>query len=292
MKYTIFTPTYNRAHLLPALFNSLLEQSGFDFEWLIIDDGSTDDTESCIQQFIETAPFSIRYIKKQNGGKHTAFNVAIREARGEWFVCIDSDDPLLPGAIANMDELVEIVRKDNTLAGFVGICKSPQGELMGKVPGEPIVSDTIEIRDKYHMQCEPEVYKTSILKNYEFPEFSGEKFITEAILFDKLTSSYKLLYSNKPIQVKEYLSGGLTDNQLKIRIENPRGTLAYYKQRYFLSSDLMHKIKALINYSRFSLHTLMSRRKIQDHFFKVSLIVSPLGMLFYAIDIMKYKRSR
>ena len=241
MKYTLFTPTYNRAHLLPALFKSMELQSIKDFEWLIIDDGSVDNTEETIKELTLKSSFPIRYIKQENGGKHTAFNRAIEEANSEWFVCIDSDDPLTPDALINMEKACALV--DNDAAGFVGVCKSPEGVLLENRIKEPFYSDTIDIRDKYHFWGEPEVYRLSLLKQYRFPIFKGEKFITEAILFDQLTSTYKLLYTNYPMQVKEYLPGGLTDNQTKIRIQSPNGTLAYYKLRYYMSRKIIYKLK-------------------------------------------------
>src|SRR5574344_558610 len=104
MKYTLFTPTYNRAHLLPALYQSMEMQVFKDFEWLIIDDGSVDNTEEVVRELALKATFTIRYIKQENGGKHSAFNRAIEEASSEWFVCIDSDDPLTPDALVNMEK--------------------------------------------------------------------------------------------------------------------------------------------------------------------------------------------
>ena len=245
MKYTLFTPTYNRADILPALYKSLEVQTFKDFEWLVIDDGSKDNTEEVINEFKHVASFPIRYVKQENGGKHTAFNRAIEEANSEWFVCIDSDDPLTSDSLANMEKACAII--SDTAAGFVGICVSPNGNVLENRIKSFFYSDTIDIRDVYHYQCEPEVYRLSILKKYRFPIFNGEKFITEAILFDQLTLEHKLLYTNFPMQVKEYLPGGLTDNQTKIRVESPNGTLAYYRLRYKLSKKYVYKIKALIN---------------------------------------------
>lgn len=282
MKYTLFTPTYNRAHLLPALFKSMELQSIKDFEWLIIDDGSVDNTEETIKELTLKSSFPIRYIKQENGGKHTAFNRAIEEANSEWFVCIDSDDPLTPDALINMEKACALV--DNDAAGFVGVCKSPEGVLLENRIKEPFYSDTIDIRDKYHFWGEPEVYRLSLLKQYRFPIFKGEKFITEAILFDQLTSTYKLLYTNYPMQVKEYLPGGLTDNQTKIRINSPNGTLAYYKLRFHLSRKNISKIRALINYCRFLIHAKKNHADLLEPILWQSMLVYPLSYVLYVKD--------
>lgn len=284
MKYTIFTPTYNRASLLPKLYDSIVAQKTRNFEWLIIDDGSTDNTEVVVQSFIEEAKVNIRYIKQHNGGKHRAFNRAIEEANSEWFVCIDSDDPLVQGAIINMDKAIAMIEGRDDVAGVVGVCVTPTDKRIGYVPGDYLYSNTIECRDKYHLQCEPEVYKLSLLKQYRFPEFEGEKFITEAIVFDRLTEFHPLLYTNFPMQVKEYLAGGLTDNQLKIRVNSPNGTLAYYKQRYQMTKIWKYKIKALINYSRFYIHAKKNKSVLKEPLYKKSLWIFPIGYLMYLKD--------
>lgn len=283
MKYTLFTPTYNRAHLLPALYESMERQAFKDFEWLIIDDGSADNTSLVVEDLKQKASFPIQYIKQKNGGKHTAFNRAIEEASSEWFVCIDSDDPLTPEALLNMEKACSMVKDD--AAGFVGICVSPDGKLLETRIHEPFYSDTIEIRDKYHFWGEPEVYRTEVIKKYRFPVFENETFITEAIVFDELTSHRKLLYTNFPMQIKEYLPGGLTDNQTKIRIESPNGTLAYYKLRYKLSKSVIYKVRALINYSRFYIHSKKKKSRLTNPILKISLMFYPLGYILYKRDI-------
>lgn len=284
MKYTIFTPTYNRAKLLPKLYDSIAVQESRDFEWLIIDDGSVDNTGEVVQSFISKGEMNIRYIKQNNGGKHIAFNRAIEEAQSEWFVCIDSDDPLVPDAIANMDKALAMIDGYDNVAGVVGVCVTPAGERIGYVPGDSLFSNTIECRDRYHLQCEPEIYRLSFLKNYRFPVFAGEKFITEAVLFDILTEKHPLLYTNYPMQVKEYLAGGLTDNQLKIRVKSPNGTLAYYKQRFKMTHLFKYKVKALINYFRFYLHASHNHAVLVEPFFKTSILVAPLGWIMWLKD--------
>jgi glycosyltransferase involved in cell wall biosynthesis len=283
VKYTLFTPTYNRAHLLTTLFDSLEIQQFKNFEWLIVDDGSTDNTEDVVKKLEAKASFPVRYLKQENGGKHTAFNTAIEHADSEWFVCIDSDDPLTPDSLVNMERACAEINDD--AAGFVGVCISPDGSLLEKHIHKHFYSDTIDIRDKYHLWGEPEVYRLNILKNYRFPVFKGERFVTEAILFDELTSHKKLLYTNFPMQVKEYLPGGLTDNQTKIRIQSPNGTLAYYKLRYHLSRKFWYKIKALINYNRFLIHARKNHSTLVFPVLKISYIVYPLSLFLYYKDL-------
>ena len=98
-KITVFTPSFNRAHLLSRLYDSLLKQTTNDFEWLIVDDGSTDDTETKVEEFINKGELPIRYYKQQNGGKHRAINTGVQLASGELFFIVDSDDGLVHDCI-------------------------------------------------------------------------------------------------------------------------------------------------------------------------------------------------
>lgn len=251
---TIFTPTYNRGILLKQLYESLIAQTDKRFTWLIVDDGSTDNTEKIVKEF-KKGILDVKYIKQKNSGKHVAFNKAIKECKSELLICVDSDDYLLKDSVERIILNYVKIKDNNEIAGMAGICIDKNHNLLGGYfPKENLLSDTMEIRDKYNLPGEPEIYKTDILKNYSFEIFENEKFITEAVLFDKLTSKFKLMYINEILMVKEYLIGGLTDNQLKIRIDNIKGTKFYYKQRIKLSKYKKAKFKASINYCRFCLH--------------------------------------
>ncbi|BES66434.1 glycosyltransferase family 2 protein [Gottschalkiaceae bacterium SANA] len=261
MRITVFTPSYNRADLLKRLYKSLCEQSCSDFEWLIVDDGSNDHTESLVKGFIMEAKVDISYVRKDNGGKHTAMNLAFKKARGSYFVCVDSDDFLLEDAIEKMIPLCD--RLDTCdYCGFVGMCQDMNGKRIGRAPEGELLSNTIEIRDRYGIQGEPEVYKTALLRQQAFPVFAGEWFITEAILFDVVTSQMPLLYTDQIFMFKEFQAGGLTSNEPRIRVDNPLGTLSYYRQRYKMSPSVRAKIKALINYTRFSIHAPHASKQI------------------------------
>lgn len=251
---TIFTPTYNRAKLLERVYLSLYRQTCKNFEWLIIDDGSTDDTSKLIERFIQKNIFTIRYCKKNNAGKHSAMNQAFQAAKGDYFVCIDSDDYLMDDAVQKMNMLIHKVQNMPEISGFVGIALTMDGSHIGKVPKKLLISNTMDIRDCYHIQGEPEVYKTEFLRALKFPIYQNEKFITEAYVFDKLTRDFPLLYSNVPLIYKEFQADGLTSKEPGLRIHNIIGTLHYYQQRVSISTSLRGKIKAMINLNRFYFH--------------------------------------
>lgn len=257
MKLTIFTPTYNREEFLEGLYNSIVSSfiacnSDDTIEWLIVDDGSKTDIEKVISRFYEFSPFPIVYIRKNNGGKHTAFNVAIREASGDLFVCIDDDDRLTENAIADIFQLARKY-KNTKYVGYVGRVVDENNTLLGKTFDTPFESNTIEIRDKFSYWGEPEIFLTKELKNYSFAEIEDERFLTEAYIFDVMSKGNRFIYENVPLMVKKFYPGGLTDNQLKIRIESPKGCYLYYKQRYQLTTGILHKTKARLNKIRFYL---------------------------------------
>ena len=265
-------------------------QTNYDFEWLIVDDGSNDGTAEIVQNFLGNENFPVRYIWKENGGKHTAMNVGFENAKGEYFVCVDSDDYLVADAIEKANNLIEKV-KNTDLAGFVGMCEDLKGNIIGRAPNIEFISDTIEVRDIHKIQGEPEFYKMKYLKNKKFPVFGNEKFLTEAYLFDQITMKNKLLYTDKVFMVKDFQINGLSDNEPRIRVQSPMGTLNYYKQRMELSKTLKGKFKAVANYKRFSFH---SKKNIELSFkFRVMAItVLPLAYILYKKDLKKLERGK
>ena len=214
MKLTIFTPTYNRHTELIGLYHSIREAlsnliSNDTVEWLIVDDGSKTDIRPFVDSFPNAPHFSIRFYRKENGGKHTAYNLAIEKADGDFFVCIDDDDRLTPNAIRDIfsigrEFLGNPAYKD--CGGFVGRVVNPNGQKLGpEAASYPFLSDTVEIRDKYHFWGEPEIHILAILKQYRFDVFENERFLTEAALFDRMSKKHKFLYTDCPMMVKKFL---------------------------------------------------------------------------------------
>lgn len=295
MKLTVFTPTYNRADKIEQVYQSILQSvsriEGDSVEWLVVDDGSTDQTEDTVKRCASSDRVEVRYVRKQNGGKHTAFNLAIEQCKGDIFVCIDDDDYLTPNAL---EDIFAAARKydGKGYSGFVGRVVDPNGKLLGQtVFDQELVSNTIEIRDKYAFWGEPEIYYTDILKQYRFDVFTGERFLTEAYLFDDITTRYPLVYTNIPMMVKEFFAGGLTDNGLKIRIESPQGACAYYIKRFALSDGMRNKGKAVINYYRFA-YWQQPKPKTRPRFGLYTLLARPIAWLMYLKDKKEYKKKK
>lgn len=295
MKLTIFTPTYNRTKYLLPLFESIVfsysrsDKTG-QIEWLIVDDGSEEDVKTIVDGFKAVNGIDIKYIYKNNGGKHTAFNVALNNATGDYFVCIDDDDPLTQNAIPDIFKYMKSFQSKG-YAGIVGRVVDKKGHLLGRnLFSQYLISNTIEIRDKYHFWGEPEVYYTEVIAKHRFPEFRNEKFLTEAYMFDEITTKMPLVYTNVPMQVKQYMRGGLTDNQLKIRIESPKGCESYYFNRSKLCKGFKYKLKAIINRQRFSYWITGSCIKRKVNVYEV--IGRPISLLMYIKDKLEYKRDR
>lgn len=279
---TVFTPTYNRAHLLPRLYESLCRQTCNDFEWIIVDDGSTDGTESLIQNFElrikNSAPcgdeampapselegerngilrFSgvggIRYIRQPNGGKHRAINRGVREARGELFFIVDSDDYLLDNSLEIVAAKFEKIKNNHKIGGVCGLDVAPDQSLVSSgFPQEEIICNCLDIRLKHRVTGDlKEVFRTDVLRELPFPEIEGERFSPEDLIWNRIAQKYDLLFFNQPIYVAEYQDGGLTDKIVRIRMESPVATVMTYQELYSYDIPFMQKVKAAINYWRF-----------------------------------------
>lgn len=238
---SIITPVFNREKLLHNCYQSLKKQTSNDFEWIIVDDGSTDDTLAVAESF--KAPFEITVISKPNGGKHTALNASHPYIRGDYVLILDSDDTLIPSAVADvLDGWKEF--EGNQDIGIVIFLRGsdevrPLCKAYDEDEGKPVDIS------RYHREClissdACEVIKTELFKKYPFPEFEGEKFVAEGALWTRVGFTHKCVYINKVIYICEYLEGGLTKSGKPMRIHNPNGgmyvsNLGMYKKNFLKS---------------------------------------------------------
>ena len=247
---TILTPTYNRREGLERLYNSLLLQTNKKFKWLIVDDGSTDDTNS----FIETLPteeFVIQYIYKQNGGKHTALNVGISQIDTELTFIVDSDDYLTEDAIETICRYCEKYPFDSMISGYVFLRGFPNGSINGKkFPRDEWKTSYIESRiNSYDTNADKaEVYFTRCLREFPFPEYPGEKFLGEDIVWCRMARKYQMVHVNKAIYIGDYQKDGLTQNRRGHNIAAPVGCMN--RSAEFLESDIniLYRLKNGIQY--------------------------------------------
>ncbi|MCI6672317.1 MAG: glycosyltransferase family 2 protein [Prevotella sp.] len=285
---TVFTPSYNRANLLPRLFESLKNQTFKNFEWLIVDDGSTDDTEEVINLFKKNnTDFPIIYFKKENGGKHTAINRGVKEARGELFFIADSDDRLPYNALELVLQEFSKVKSDVTIGGIAGLdMDSHTREIIGGgIRFSQMQCNAMEIRYKYGIKGDlKEVFRTSALREFPFPEIEGERFCPEQLIWFRIAQKYKLHYFNKVIYNVEYLEDGLTKRITKARMNSPIATIMTYAEMLDYSVPLKAKIKAAINYWRFR---FCSDKKDIPYIKWFWFFLKPLGWLMHQRDLYK-----
>ena len=256
---SILTPTYNRGKLLLPLYDSLKNLTFKDFEWLIVDDGSEDDTEqyalSWIAHNIQNAEFPIRYIKKSNGGKHTAINRGVREANGELILILDSDDTLPSDSLATIAQYYEQCKGYKDCAGVCGLMAHHDGQLIGTgFPKDPMYESALLFRyaEKGNVTGDLlEVYKTSVMREFPFPEIENEKFCPESLVWNRIANKYKLFCFNKVIYYRDYLEGGLTSKIVRIRMNSPIASTMTYAEMLDYNISLKWKIRSAINYWRF-----------------------------------------
>ena len=254
MLITLFTPTYNRAHLLSRLYESLKAQTYTDFEWLIVDDGSSDNTAAVVEGFVAEMCIDIRYVQKPNGGKHTAINLGVREARGTLFFIADSDDFLPTDALALVKQHYRAIEQRPEMAGVCGLDQYEDGSIVGSgLPQEVIETSAIDLRQRLDVTGDmKEIFRTDILRQFPFPEIEGERFCPEALVWTRIAQKYQLRFFNRPIYIAEYQPNGLTDNIVRIRRQSPVATMMTYAEQFALPIPFAQRVKAAINYWRFS----------------------------------------
>ena len=278
MKLTVFTPAYNRAELLARVYQSIESQTAKDFEWLIVDDGSVDNTEEVVNALIEKAEFPIVYVKKENGGKHTAHNVALEKASGDWFMCLDSDDMLEKKAIENIFSVLSECKDE------VCTVASYKADNKGKLLSDEFLPDDTPqgiytLLEKYHGEY-VFVFRTDIIKKYPFPVFDGEKFSGECILYDRLEiDGYKALPYGRVLQVCEYQADGLSLGFRKLLKNNPCGFQTYYLQRIALAKTLKQRFMHCVKYCAFRILCKFKAPKYRGKHSFLVFLAYPFGML-------------
>lgn len=252
---TIITPVYNRADLMPRLYRSLKGQENKNFLWLIVDDGSSDEIEEVVQKFTETTDFSIEFYRKENGGKHTALNLAFDNLDTQLAIVVDSDDMLTPKA-TDIIEYTWLNRTVSDVAGCVFLRGYDENNCIGHSELEDGVYHMVDVMFSHRIDGDKaEMFRCDILKKYRFPEFENERFMGESYIWSQIYLNYQMVYCNKIIYLCEYLEGGLTKQGRKLRLESPLGGMEYAKISFNSQFPLKERIKKAwlyICYGRFA----------------------------------------
>jgi glycosyltransferase involved in cell wall biosynthesis len=203
--FTVFTPTYNRAHTIGRVFESLRAQTFRDFEWLVVDDGSTDGTVALLVQWSASADFPIKVLSQKNSGKHVAFNRAVEEARGRYFVPLDSDDGCLPLALERFAHHWNAIPEESrdSFSGVCVLCQDQQGRIVGdRFPIDKMDADSRQLA--YVLKVGGEkwgFHRTDILRMHPFPELVGTRFVPELVLWHAIAKTHRLRCVNEALRI-------------------------------------------------------------------------------------------
>jgi glycosyltransferase involved in cell wall biosynthesis len=231
---TIFTPTYNRAHTLERVYRSLQAQTCFDFEWLVVDDGSTDGTEGMFASWLaEENSFRLRYYKVENNeGLTRAYNRAFDLAYGRLFLTCGSDDFLEFDACEKILLWESAIKGVSGYAGVAGNFGSPDRVLTGTTfKGDFVDSSSFDMIKHNIVGDKAEALYTDIMRRHKYPEIEGEKFVTEWVLWFSIASEgYKIRWHNGFIRLGEYADDGLAKNLDDVFAANYKGHIYFVKK--------------------------------------------------------------
>ena len=272
-RITVFTPAYNRADLLPNLYESLLRQNNRDFKWLVIDDGSTDNTREVVADWIREEKIDIQYVWKENGGLHTGYNTAIDHMDTELSICIDSDDYLTDDCIETVLKFWD-ENKSEDIAGFIGLDIRPDESIIGGLLPDTKTVDPLWLTELDAGDRKYVIRNDCYRKVYPMPVFEGEKNFNPHYLVLKMCRDYKFLVLNKPLCVVNYQPDGMSANIFrqylnsprsfaqirKVIMENPNTSFPYLVKTtiHYVSSSILSRNRHFIRESPRKLLTLLA----------------------------------
>ncbi len=253
---TVFTPAYNRADCLPRCYESMKNQTNHNFIWMIIDDGSKDNTRELVAEWLkEKNDFEIQYYYKENGGLHTAYNEAISHIETDLCVCIDSDDFMPNDAVEKILSFWNENGSDK-YAGIVGLDYTTEGNVIGDpLPDQKTVNLIDLLTGKYPINNgdRTNVIRTELYKKYApMKSFPGEKNFNPHYMHLQISMEYDFLVLNENLRYVEYQQGGMSDSILK-QYENSPNSFAEIRKLYLSFPDTPFKFKV-----RHSIHLVSS----------------------------------
>ena len=301
--FTVFTATYNRAHTLRRPYESLGLQTYSDFEWLVVDDGSTDDTARLLQRWAADAQFPIRYIRQENQGKHVAYNRAIEEAKGQFLLPLDSDDALLPNALARLKHHWDDIQDDlkESFSAVTGLCVDEVGRVVGnRFPRDVWDSDSLTANYKYKIRGDKcGFHRIAVLRHFPMPRMEGGKSaIPEGMLWFTIARKYKTRFINEPLLIN-YRS----DDSLS-RPRHPethaQGNAIYHLAQLnsnidYLAVAPLEFLRSAALFARFSFHQgqspIVQFRTLTNWRARILWIIGvPLGAAIYLRDLSRAGR--
>lgn len=290
MLLTIFTPVYNRGHLIRRVYDSLCRQSSFGFEWLVINDGSTDDTDGTLRDIIanHSLPFAINYISRENRGLMRTINQALDLAKGELFCRIDSDDYATDKLVASVVRYWPVMAKDEHICSLAFLSQDEYGQTIGRHPFKDLQRCSFtDYRSRFGGTGDRnEVMKTAVFRLFKFPEFEGEKFCPEGLVWNRIAKRYDALYIPEAVYVKDTTSDSITADIYRCLRRNADGVTLYYieivKDK---SQPIKYRWMNAVKYYRYSSVSKRASAKEMPLFFV--LTAYPAGVLVRLYDKLK-----
>ncbi|MBY0145122.1 glycosyltransferase family A protein [Neobacillus niacini] len=276
---TILTTTYNRGYIIENLYRSLCRQNNRNFSWLIVDDGSSDNTKMLVQGFIKENKIKIKYVYQNNGGKMRAHNKGVDMIETPLFMCVDSDDYLSDNAvdiiIRNWDKAL-----DSKAWGMVAYKEVLGGMYLpsNNFPEENCYSNLTKLYESGFGADTSLVIRTDVMKENPFLVFNDEKVIPEGVVYDLLDTKYKLWVCPEILIICEYQEDGYTKNLFSIMEKNPKGFMLYYYNRFIYSKGFVKKFRSAVNVVCFYCFT---RKRLYKLPLLYTILAYPLGFIRY-----------
>lgn len=301
-KFSIIVPTYNRAHLLPRIYESLHRQTFQDFEWIIADDGSLDETDKLVERWRSEASFPIAYFWQKNSGRHVAINRAMQYASGEFTILLDSDDWLATNALERMLFHWENIPPENrsSYAGVSGLCAYPDGTLIGtRFPFEILDTDSVRMRTRYRVRGDKGgMTRTEVLREFPFPEDLG-RYVKPSMVWNRIAQKYKRRFVNEVFIYKDYQQQGTTALKRSVKkrviMSHPlRMAHKEFAELPFSMVPLPNRLRAYANFARYSFHAGVGVPKQLNEVSQRSLYLCalPIGWLAYLLDRKKLLQEK
>lgn len=247
----ILTPTYNRADKLPRLYKSLKSQNTDNFKWVIIDDGSRDNTDILVERMKEENILNIEYIYQKNGGKARAINKGFSECKNaQVYIIVDSDDYLLPNAITTVENYLNYYGENSIIGSFFFHYKTTDGKILkpnGKLIENDYITDPYDYNRHYGKNDGCICFLKRSTEKYKYPQFEGEKYVAPTVMLMEMSNEFKIVYSPEVIGIAEYQKGGLTNSGRGFRLKNPNGMIHYAKLMMSRKASIKDQIKYAIS---------------------------------------------
>lgn len=295
-KLTVITPTYNRAYILEKCYNSLINQSCKDFLWLVVDDGSSDNTDELISKWKKDSVIEIQYLKKKNGGKASALNLALDNLNTPFAVCLDSDDYFYKDTVRIALKHLQSIKDNNKCCGLLALRNNPDGTVMGdkEIPDKTEYATAADIMLGLGLALRTELicfYKSEKLLKFRFPQFEKEKYVSPSFIQYQITRKDYFKVCRERLCCCEYLDDGLTRNKDIVIIKNPRGYTCIKRLAFEQAPNIIQLFKQGIMYD---CGCIISRNPdwLRESPNKLlSLLLYPLGFIAYLIRFKQLEKK-